>query len=58
MTKHKTSGEYSDAVGKGATTTEVAEKLQVSKEDARRNLSALRRLKILIEISPDKWRKS
>jgi len=58
MTKHKTSGEYSDAVGNGATTTEVAEKLQVSKEDARRNLSALRRLKILIEISPDKWRKS
>lgn len=57
MTKHKAAGEYTNAVGRGATTAEVAEKLQVSEEDARHNLIVLRGLKILVEISPDNWRK-
>ena len=54
--KLPSSHDFERAVGRGASTEEVAQKLGIRKDQARKGLAALRGLKILIEPSKDHWR--
>ena len=53
-----TSADYVEAIGRGASTEEIAKKLSVSVMKARRALRILRNMTIIVETGRDQWRKS